>query len=139
MVKFYILFIVFLFFGSLIFSGCAGIKEISKGIAGVSTRELDKRRADAIKRTYDCKYEDAFDKVLKVLEEKGCYVYTKDLKKCMIAVYVSEQDTTSVGIYFNASGHATEIEVSSPSTYAKELISSKIFSSFESSGIIKVR
>jgi len=134
-----ILFIVFLSFSSLFLSGCARIKEISKGIRGVSTRELEKRRVDAIKRTYDCKYEDAYEKVLKVLKEAGCYIYAKDLKTRMIAIYVSEQDTTPVGIYFNSSAHATEIAVSSPSTYAKELISGKIFPSFESSGVIKVR
>jgi len=61
---------------------------------GVSTRELDKRRADAIKRTYDCQYEDSFNKVLEVLNNERCYVYVKDFKKRMIAIYVSEQDTT---------------------------------------------
>lgn len=139
MLKPYFFFIVLLAFSVLTLSGCAMIKDIPKGIVGVSTRELDRRRPDAIKRTYDCKYEDAFDMVLKALEEKGCYVYEKNLTKHLIAIYVSEQDTTPVGIYFNSSGHATEVEVSSPSTSAKELISEKIFSSFESSGIIKVR
>jgi hypothetical protein len=41
----------------------------------------------------------------------------------MIAVYVSESDTTPVGVFFKGVDNSnTEISVSSPSLYAKELI-----------------
>jgi hypothetical protein len=46
----------------------------------------------------------------------------------MIAIYVSETDTTPVGLFFKEIDKSnTQVEVSSPSTYAKELISEKVF------------
>jgi hypothetical protein len=58
----------------------------------------------------------------------GAYIYVKDIKKHMIAIYVSETDTTPVGLFFKEIDKSnTQVEVSSPSTYAKELISEKVF------------
>ena len=47
----------------------------------------------------------------------------------MIAVYFSESDTTPIGIFFKEIGaNTTQMEVSSPSSYAKELIAERLFS-----------
>ncbi len=74
------------------------------------------------------------DKTLELLARIGAYIYTQDQKKNLIAIYVSEQDTTSVGIFFKQiDTQRTQIEVSSPSTYAKELIAKQLFSGLEKS------
>ena len=113
---------------AILTSGCASIKEALKGFAGVSTKELEAGRKSAIVKTFDCDYFTAFTKILDALKEMSAYIYTQDIKKHMIAIYVSQKDTTPVGIFFKEiSAATTQVEVSSPSTFAKELISGKLF------------
>lgn len=122
------------------FVGCAAIKESARGIAGISTNVLEKNRKDAIKKTFPYDYNTCYSKAKEVLEKPsdpkageksgnpGSYVYCQDRKKNLLAIYVSEEDTTPVGLFFTEIDKAhTQIEVSSASTYAKELISSKVF------------
>jgi hypothetical protein len=112
--------------------GCATIKETAKGIAGVSTTVLEEGRKDAIIKTFNYDYNTCYNKVEGILKQIGAYIYAKDKKQEMLAVYVSETDTTPVGIFFKEiDAKNTQIEVSSPSTYAKEFISAKIFSALE--------
>ena len=109
-------------------SGCASIKEMSKGVAGVSTKKLEESRKGAILKTFDYDYFTCFTNTSDALKKLGCYIYAQDIKKHRIAIYVSEQDTTPVGIFFKEmSAASTQVEVSSPSTFAKELISGKLF------------
>jgi len=113
---------------AILTSGCASIKEALKGVAGVSTKELEAGRKSAIIKTFDYDYFTAFTKTLDALKEMSAYIYTQNIKKHMIAIYVSEQDTTPVGIFFKElSATSTQVEVSSPSTYSKEAISQKLF------------
>lgn len=116
-----------LFIGIL--PGCASIKEAAKGLAGVSTKVLDDGRKDAIKKTFSYDYNTCYNKVKTVLKQTGSYIYAEDPKKNMIAIYVSGTDTTAVGIFFKEiDATKTQIEVSSPSSYAKELIATRAFS-----------
>jgi len=109
-------------------TGCSTVKEGMRGVAGISTRSLEEARKDAITKSFDYDYLTAYNKVLEALKEIQAYVYAKDTGKRMIAIYVSEQDTTPVGIFFKETDTGkTQIEVSSASTYARELISSKLF------------
>jgi hypothetical protein len=128
------LFLVLLPFTFYLFTlfGCATIKEDTKKILGVSTKVLEEGRKEAVKKQFNYDYNTCYNKVKAILKENGSYIYAQGLKKHMLAVYVSEQDTTPVGIFFKEIGTAnTQIEVSSPSTYAKELISTKVFSELE--------
>jgi hypothetical protein len=110
-------------------SGCAAITEGAKGVAGISTRALEEARKDAITKAFNYDYFTCYTKILDILKQIDAYIYTQDIKRHMIAIYVSEQDTTPVGLFFKEiDANNTQIEVSSPSTYAKELISTKIFS-----------
>jgi hypothetical protein len=114
------------------FYGCASIKETAKGIAGVSTKALEDNRGSAIVKSFSYDYFTCYTKALGILEQAGAYIYEKDIKKHIIAVYVSEVDTTPVGIFFKeADAKNIQVEVSSLSTYAKELIASKLFSALE--------
>jgi len=129
--------------------GCATIKEAAKGFAGVSTRILEEGRKDAAKKSFAVGYDSCYAKVKDILKEKtkdalkgeevGPYIYAEDVKNKMIAIYVSDTDTTPVGIFFaeEAKGQ-TLIEVSSPSTYAKELIAHKIFTGIETAFKLKI-
>lgn len=114
--------------------GCATLTEAGKGVAGVSTKSLEEGRKNALTKIFDCDYNACFDKVKQVLGHTGSYIYAQDKKKQMIAAYISEEDTTPVGIFFKQVEESkTQVEVSSMSTYGKELISSRLFKALENS------
>jgi hypothetical protein len=103
--------------------GCAGIKEGIRGFWGISTKVLEDGRKDAVKKQFNYDFDACFKKVKETLKRNGSYIYAEDLNKKMIAIYLSEEDTTPVGIFFEEiDANNTQIEVSSPSTYAKESI-----------------
>ncbi len=109
-------------------SGCASVKETAKGIMGVSTKELGKNRDGAIKEVFNCEYKVCYNETMGIIKETGAYIYAVDVPNNLVAVYVSQTDTTPVGIFFKKIDAAnTQIEVSSPSTYGKELIAKNIF------------
>ncbi|MDD5409052.1 MAG: hypothetical protein PHC71_03045 [Candidatus Omnitrophica bacterium] len=119
---------------SVVLSGCTTIKEAAKGFAGVSTRILEEGRKEALKKSFALDYDSCYAKVKDILKEGGKeeegkpYVYAEDAQKKMLAVYLSETDTTPVGIFFSQEQKgATMIEISSPSIYAKEYIAAKVF------------
>jgi hypothetical protein len=114
--------------------GCGGFKEGLRGFAGISTKVLEEDKPSAISRSFNYDYNTCYLKVKGIIKEIGAYIYAKDNEKKMIAIYVSGQDTTPVGLFFEEVDKAnTKIQVSSPSAYAKELISEKIFSALEKS------
>ncbi len=110
-------------------AGCASLKEMTRGFMGISTRSLEEARKDAVAKNFPYDYFTAYTKTLDALKTMHAYVYSKDISKYMIAIYVSESDTTPVGIFFKETGKdATQIEVSSPSSFARDMISAKLFS-----------
>jgi len=118
---------VFLFL-TIFLSGCASAKEVCKGFLGVSTKVLEDGRKDALKKEIGYDLITCHNRVRVILKEEGCVIYADDLKKDMLAVYLSEEDTTPVGVFLTEkSGWMTLIEVSSPSTYAKEKIAKLLF------------
>jgi hypothetical protein len=113
-------------------SGCASFREGIDGILGISIAELKKARKDAIVRNFNYDYFTCYTQTLDKLKEIRAYVYRQDIKRQMIAIYLTREDTTTVGIFFKEidAGHTT-VEVSSPSTYAKERISHRLFALLE--------
>ena len=108
--------------------GCAALKEGTKCVVGVSTKVLEDSRKDALTKSFAYDYKATFAKALEALKAMNTYVYFKDSGRQMIAFYVSEQDTTPVGVFFKTVDNAnTQVEVSSPSTYAKEFIAKRLF------------
>ncbi|MDP2043577.1 MAG: hypothetical protein Q8K15_00215, partial [Candidatus Omnitrophota bacterium] len=127
------LFTVFCFLFSVLL-GCATIKEVGKGFAGISTRVLEDKRKDALKKSFSLDYNSCYSKVKDILNEKGkeSPIYAEDAGKKMIALYLSQTDTTPIGIFFTEEAkNKTLIEVSSPSIYAKEFIAKNIFSGID--------
>lgn len=116
---------VFLFF--IFISGCASIKEAAEGIAGVSTKAVEDGRGNALKKSFNYEYAECVKEVRKILSAAHCYIYADVPKKELIAVYISESDTTPVGIFFKKiDAGSTQVEVSSPSTFGKEFVFGKI-------------
>lgn len=112
--------------------GCTTIKEVTKGIVGVSTKAAEDSRKDALKKTFNYDYNTCYKRVKEILIEKEAYIYMQDLRKHMLAVYVTKEDTTPVGIFFKEiDTQNTQIEVSSPSTFAKEFIGERLFLALE--------
>ncbi|MBN2830781.1 MAG: hypothetical protein JXL82_00665 [Candidatus Omnitrophica bacterium] len=109
-------------------TGCSGISEVVRGVAGVSTKVLEDKRKDAVVGDFSSDFDTARSKIKAALKENGSYIYREDLSSNLIAVYVSEKDTTPVGIFLTALDiDNTRVEVSSPSTYGKEVIAKVIF------------
>ena len=126
----YVLVTICLLLSAILF-GCATIKEAAKGFAGVSTKILEEKRKEAIKESFAIDYSSCYAKVKDILREKDkeSPVYAEDAQKKMIGVYFSETDTTPVGVFFTEEAKgSTMVEISSPSTYAKEYIANRVFS-----------
>ncbi len=114
------------------FTGCAAITEGTRGFLGISTRSLEKARKSAIVKELPYDYFTSYTKILDALKSTRSRLYEQDVKNHMIALYVSESDTTAVGVFFEEIGqNNTRIEISSPSTYAREFIAAKIFELLE--------
>lgn len=131
--KFWIIIFIFTFC-VFNFIGCATIKEASKGFLGISTRSLEEARKGAIIKVFNYDYSACYAKTLEILTRMDAYIYVQNIKKHMIAIYISENDTTPVGIFFKEINPAnTQVEVSSPSTYAKEFVAKDVFSVLDKS------
>jgi hypothetical protein len=115
-----------------IFLGCAGVRETVKGIAGTSTKVLEEARPDAVSKTVQHDYNTSYLMTKTILDKIKAYVYAEDTGKRLIAIYVSEEDTTPVGIFFTEiNPNSTKIEVSSPSEFAKHFIAGELFSTLK--------
>ena len=117
---------------STVLLGCATVKEAAKGFAGVSTQVLEEKRKDALKKSFALDYDNCYAKVKDILKNRKSYIYAEDTRKKMIAIYFSDTDTTPIGIFFSEGEKgSTMIEISSPSTYAKESIANSIFTGID--------
>jgi len=115
-------------FLTILLSGCAQTKEVCKGVLGISTKVLEDGRKEAIKKEFNFDLITCHNKIRLVLKDTGSYIYCDDLNKDMLALYISEDDTAPVGVFLTEAGRErTLVEVSSPSTYAKERIAKTIF------------
>jgi hypothetical protein len=113
-------------------TGCSTIKEATRQVMGISTKEVEASRKDALTRDFNLSYDDCYAKALKTLAYIGSYVYMEDKSKNLVAVYFSEADTTVAGVFFDRTdADNTRVEVCSPSTYAKEYIAAKLFAGLD--------
>jgi hypothetical protein len=124
-IRLFLLFSIFCFL-----SGCSGLKEVARGFTGVSTKILEDKCGEAIKKDFSGDLATIHKKIKDILRIEGAYIYRDDLARNLIALYLSDTDTTPVGVFLTEVDKGnTRIEVSSPSTYAKEVIADIIFSS----------
>lgn len=111
-----------------VFSGCATVKEAGRGFLGISTKVLEEGLPNAKKETFAMDMDNCYDKVKAALKENGAYIYAEKSSPRMIAVYLSADDTTPIGLFFSEKRqNQTLLEVSSPSTYAKAIIAKAVF------------
>lgn len=113
--------------------GCGvGMKESLRGVAGISTKVLEDNLPSAESKEFNLGYDPAYSKTRKIIQDIKGYIYAEDKSRDLIAIYVTEEDTTPVGIFFKSVDNAkTRVSISSPSKFAKELIAGKIFSGLE--------
>ncbi len=122
----------FLFFIFCFLSGCSGFKETTRGFLGVSTKILEDNREGAMKKDFNADLPTIHQKIKDILKIEGAYVYRDDLSANLIALYLSDTDTTPVGIFLTeVDKNSTRIEVASPSTYGKEVIADIIFGTLD--------
>ncbi len=119
----------------LTLTGC----ETFKVILGTSTRHLERARAEAITRGYDCTFRECFDAVLSLsrnevmadpkIGERPFEVFIKDRVKGYIVVMgiAGNIETTEVGIFLTEVTGGTKIELSSLSSSAKEKAAEALF------------
>jgi hypothetical protein len=109
-------------------SGCATIIEVGKGIAGLSTKTLEDNRPQALTKVFKYNYNTAYGKAKKILQDIGSYIYAEDFKRHLLAVYLSAEDTTPVGVFLKEiDAENTQLEISSPSISAKEYLARRVF------------
>ncbi|MBL7081351.1 MAG: hypothetical protein ISS44_02120 [Candidatus Omnitrophica bacterium] len=109
-----------------VLGGCTHLKETTKSILAISTKDIENARGQAIIKIVDCDYSICYQKVQDILTDMGSYIYAK--KPDLIAVYISEADTTPAGIFFKDIGQTkTQLEIASPSTDTKEYLATRIF------------
>jgi len=110
--------------------GCAYLKEGTKGFLAISTKEIENVRDKAIVKIVDYDYNSCYQKVENKLIEIGSYIYAK--KKDLIAVYISQADTTPAGVFFKEiDKQKTQLEIASPAKDTKEYLAEKIFTALE--------
>jgi len=110
--------------------GCAYLKEGTKGFLAISTKEIENVRDKAIVKVVDYDYNSCYKKVEARLLEIGSYVYAK--RDDLIAVYISQTDTTPAGVFFKkVDENKTQLEITSPAQDTKEYLAEKIFSVLE--------
>jgi hypothetical protein len=115
-----------------IVGGCFSMKNLPRRISGLSTVELERQRTEAISMDFNIDYPECFTKTQAILKKIGAYIYAKDNKKQMIAIYLTSEDTTPVGLFFKKlESGKTQLEVSSLSTYGKEIIAKRVFTMLE--------
>jgi hypothetical protein len=108
--------------------GCATVAEVGKGVAGLSTKVLEDARPAALVKSFNYDYPVTYQKAKEFLKAMGCYIYADLPKKNLIAVYLSSEDTTVAGVFFQPKNiDTTQIEVVSASTSVKEYISRRLF------------
>ncbi len=108
--------------------GCCGLSEGVRGFAGLSTKVLEDTRKDAITKDFNIGFDISRSRIKSALKDNKSYIYREDPSCNLIAVYVSESDTTPVGVFLTSlDKDNTRVEISSPSTYGKEAIAKVIF------------
>jgi hypothetical protein len=118
--------------GAFVLCGCSTVKEGLRCVLGVSTKVLEDGRKNAVSKSFNYDYATTYKKTKDGLQVMNAYIYKEDASQHLIAVYLSSTDTTPVGIFFKTiDASTTQVEVSSPSTFAKETLSKRLFMKIE--------
>lgn len=105
----------------------SNLKETAKQVLAISTKELEDSRDKAIVKIVDYDYATCYQNVTDTLIGIGSYIYAK--KEDLIAVYISQTDTTPAGVFFKQiDKDKTQVEIVSPAADTKEYLAENIFS-----------
>ena len=116
---------------------CGGCTTISTDVGtflGMGPRDLEKAKADGKVKVLALSYDEAFSKVISILEANKLKIYQMDRKNGYIVAigFPRQTNTTRVGIFFEPEGdQKTRITLSSLSTTALIKAESIIFGNIE--------
>lgn len=112
----------------VLLSGCATSTELLKELVGVSTKELDEGRKDALVKVFAYDYDTCYKKteaIVKAMPKVSVYAQDEE----MIAFYYIDPNTTPVGVFFKKIDPShTQVEISSQNPDAKEWVAKNVFS-----------
>ncbi len=109
--------------GSILFSGCASVGEKMRGVLGTSIREIEASRGKSVKMVVPGDRDAVYTAVLAELKKAGRYIYRRERNEGVIAFYMSAENTTVAGVFLRGlEGGKTEIEIASPSSYARNTV-----------------
>lgn len=112
-------------------AGCAAVVDAPGSLLGVSTRDLELRRSQAVYKTLSCSPEDAFDAVEAVAAANKYLVFRKDRTALyLILMHIPRAvDTTEVGVFLVPleEGQSTRLEVASRSSFARREVAQVLF------------
>lgn len=113
---------------SVFLSGCATPADMAKNFLGISTKELQERRKGALRKVFDYDYAACYNKVENILTGMPrVSIYAKEKDK--IALFYIDPYNTPVGVFFiEVDQTHTQVEISSPSSAAKEWVAKNVFS-----------
>jgi len=109
--------------GSVLFSGCASVGERMHGVLGTSIREIEASRVKSVQMVVPGDRDAVYTAVLAELKKAGRYIYRRERNEGAIAFYMSAENTTVAGVFLRGlEGGKTEIEIASPSSYARNAV-----------------
>ncbi|MDD5348044.1 MAG: hypothetical protein PHT59_05465 [Candidatus Omnitrophica bacterium] len=128
--KSYRLMVVFALFVAA--AGCASVREGWRGFRGVSTKALVDAKSSSVAKKFNLDYAQCVEKTKGILGGIGAYIYEDDPGSGLIAIYVSQTDTTPVGMFFEKLDEKnTQIRFTSQSDYARDYIAGKVESGLQ--------
>ena len=105
----------------------AGVDQGLKALVGFATSEVEESRPRAYAKTFNYDFNACYSMVEGIFSKMPkTTIYAKS--EYMIAVYYTDPNTTPVGVYIVQAGSGrTQVQVSSPSSSAKEWVAKNLF------------
>ena len=130
-----------LFLVCVLLAGCASVLDSPRSLLGVSTRDLELRRSQAVYKTLSCSPTDAFDAIEAFAEANKYLVFRKD-RGALVLVLMripGAVDTTEVGVFLVPldEGRSVRIEVSSRSSFARRVVAQNLFAHLADDGQLR--
>ena len=112
---------------AILINGCATPREMGRVILGISTKDIEDSRKDAVAKVFNEDLKTCYARMEDILK-KIPRVSIYDKNDHMIAVYYIHPNDTPIGLFFTQLDPAqTKVEVSSPSSTARDDIAKIVF------------
>ncbi|MDD8050951.1 MAG: hypothetical protein PHG55_06375 [Verrucomicrobiota bacterium] len=112
-------------------TGCAGVRETTRSVVGVSVRKLEDARANALRSEWVCTPEQCFGFTAARAKESGLLVLQENRPRLYLVItqIPGVVNSSEVGVFFVPIGpRLTRVEIASPSELAKRKLSQWLLS-----------